>query len=291
MLQGEILLPLVAAFLYALAAILLKRALQERVGVWRVVLVCNLVMAAGYQVCWLWRREPAGWGWAWEAVLTGCLFFAGQIFTFLALQRADVSVATPILGTKVIWVAALSVLFAGRAVSPHIWGAVFLTAAGTTILGYQPGAHPHHVALSIGLALATAGSFASTDVMLMKYSPGCGFGNFIPVMFLTVGVLSLGLVPLIRGGGGAWAAEWLGPGAVVLAVQALGMALAIVLYGHATKTNIAYNSRGLWSIMLIWVIGHWFGNREREQGHRTMLTRLAGAALLVGAIFIASHQA
>jgi hypothetical protein len=80
-----------------------------------------------------------------------------------------------------------------------------------------------------------------------------------------------------------------GTGAALLAVQALGLAFALTTYGEATRVNIAYNSRGLWSVMLIWVFGHWFRNTEREAGTQTMLRRLAGASLLVTAIFIASR--
>lgn len=283
-----LLIPLTAAFLYAMAAILLKRALAEGVGRWRVTFACNMVMALGYQVCWLARTQPfSGMGVA-HAALAACTFFSGQIFTFLALNRGDVSVVTPILGTKVIWVAIFSMLLAGQGLSAHVWTAVFMTAIGAAILGYQPGVHPRRVALSVGAALATSCSFGLTDVLVQKYAPEWGFGSFVPTMFLMVGVFSLVFIPLL-GKGGGWSPAWLGPGAVLLAVQALGLAFALSTYGEATKMNIAYNSRGLWSVTLIWAFGHWFGNTEREGGTRRMLRRLAGAVLLVVAILIASR--
>ena len=40
--------------------------------------------------------------------LVALLFLSGQIWTFVALSRGDVSVATPVLGLKIIMVAALS---------------------------------------------------------------------------------------------------------------------------------------------------------------------------------------
>lgn len=286
----QILIPLVTAFLYALATIFLKRAMQDGTGPWRVTFACNMVMAVGYQACWLMRTQPFSTPGAMHATLAGCTFFAGQIFTFMALSRGDVSVATPILGTKVIWVAWFSVLLAGRTLSPHIWIAVFLTALGTAILGFQPGVRPSRVALSIGTALATAASFALTDILVLKYSPAWGFGSFIPIMFVVVGLLSLVFLPFLKGkGSNGWSPIWLGTGSVLLAIQALGMAFALSTFGHATTINIAYNSRGLWSIAMIWAFGHWFGNTERNQGTRTMLLRLAGACLLVTAIFIASN--
>ncbi len=291
MLPGQILIPLITAFLYALAVIFLKRALADGAGRWRVTFACNLVMAVGYQACWAVHTQPFSAIGAMHAALAGSTFFAGQIFTFLALNRGDVSVVTPILGTKVIWVAWFSVLLVGRAHPPLIWIAVFLTALGAAILGYQPGKHPRHVALSIATGLATAGSFALTDVLVMMYAPVWGFGSFVPAMFLVVGVLSLGFIPMIKAEGWAsgWAPAWLGPGAALLAAQALWMAFAISTFGHVTTINIAYSSRGLWSIVLVWAFGHWFGNTERERGTPAMLLRLAGASLLVTAIFIASR--
>ncbi len=65
------------------------------------------------------------------------------------------------------------------------------------------------------------------------------------------------------------------------------MAYAIATYSQVTTTNIAYNTRGLWSIVMIWAFGHWFGNTERNRGTRTMLLRLGAAGLLVMAILIA----
>jgi drug/metabolite transporter (DMT)-like permease len=283
-----ILIPLVSALLYAVAAILLKGALAQGVQRWRVTFVCNMVMALGYQVCWVVHTQPFSVPGAGYAAIAACTFFAGQVFTFLALSRGDVSVVTPILGTKVIWVAAFSTLLAGRHLSPQLWAAVFATALGTAILGYQRGKHPRRVALSVGAALATSGSFGLTDVLVQKYGSQWGFGSFVPAMFLGVGILSLGFLPLLKGGGG-WAPVQLGVGSVLLAVQALGLAFALSTYGEATRVNIAYNSRGLWTVVLIWAFGHWFGNREREAGTRTMLQRLAGAGLLVVAIFIAAR--
>ena len=286
MLPGQILIPLVAAFLYALAAIFLKRALAAGAGRWRVTFACNMVMVLGYQACWAVHTQPFSRIGAMHAALAGCTFFAGQIFTFLAFNKGDVSVVTPILGTKVLWVAGFSMLLVGRVPSPHLWLAIFATAIGAAILGYQPGVHHTRVALSIAAAVATSGSFGLTDVLVQKYSPEWGFGSFVPTMFLVVGALSMGLLPLLKGGG--WAPGWLGPGAVLLAVQALGLAFALTAYGQATRMNIAYNSRGLWSVTLIWAFGHWFGNTEREGGTRMMLRRMAGAGLLVVAIFIAA---
>jgi drug/metabolite transporter (DMT)-like permease len=281
-------LPLIAAFLYALSAIFLKRVMADGVNRWRVTFASNAVMALGYQLCWPMHTQPFSAIGAEHAAIAACTFFLGQIFTFLALSRGDVSVFTPLIGAKVIWVAIFSMMLLGHTHTAAIWMAVFMTALGAAVLGFERGAHPRHIAFSIGSALATSCFFGMSDVLVQKWAPDWGFGSFIPVMFLVVGLLSFALIPFM-GKGGQWSAAWLGPGTVMLAVQALLMGAALTYFGHATKVNIAYNTRGLWSVALVWAFGHWFGNREREAGLGIMLQRLGGAGLLVSAIVIASR--
>jgi drug/metabolite transporter (DMT)-like permease len=286
-----IIFPLISAAIYAVGAMLVKRAMESGIGPWRTTFACNLAMALVQQPCWIFATQPFAWNHAAHAMLAGTTFFIGQVFTFLALNRGDVSVATPVLGTKVIFVAGLTIAMLGDRVQPSWWVAVILTVVGTALLSYNPKSHPRHVALSIGFGLIAASSFALTDILVQKWARLWSFGNFVPVMFATVGVLSFSFVPLFSGKLLALPARtwrWLAPGATLLAVQALGMAFAISTYGHATVVNIAYNSRGMWTILLVWTVGHWFGNTERDQGHGVMARRLVGAALLVTAIALVS---
>src|SRR5204862_7471301 len=93
--------PLVSAFIYAIAALLLKRATERGVGPWRVNFVANLITAAIFAPYWLLGGKSFSWLNLGFAATCGLTFFVGQLFTFLALSRGDVSVATPVLGTKV----------------------------------------------------------------------------------------------------------------------------------------------------------------------------------------------
>ncbi len=286
-----IFIPLTTALFYALGALAVKRALDSGIGPWRTAFVCNLAMALVLQPCWLLASQPFAWPHAAHAMIAGAIFFVGQIFTFLALNRGDVSVATPVLGTKVVFVAGLTMVLLGDRVAAVWWVAVFLTVIGTALLSYDPKAHPRHLALSLGCGFAAAASYAFTDILVQKWAPLWSFGNFAPTMFATVGVLALAFVPMFSGNIFALPARtwrWLAPGALLLALQALGMAFVIAQYGHATVVNIAYNSRGMWTIAIVWSVGHHFGNTEREQGHGVMARRLGGAVLLVAAIVLVS---
>ena len=78
--------------------------------------------------------------------------------------------------------------------------------------------------------------------------------------------------------------QWLLIGAALIALQASGIAYAIIRYENATTTNIIYNTRAVWSVVIVWTVGHWFANTESEQGHGVMGRRLIGSALLLVAI-------
>jgi hypothetical protein len=80
----------------------------------------------------------------------------------------------------------------------------------------------------------------------------------------------------------AW--PWLMSGCVLIGVQSLMFVMVIVKFRNATATNVIYSSRGLWSVVAVWVIGHWFANREQHVGASVLRWRLAGALLMMTAI-------
>jgi drug/metabolite transporter (DMT)-like permease len=196
-----------------------------------------------------------------------------------------------VLGTKVIFVALLTVAITREPLSAPLWIASALTMAATALLGGgKTAAGREAFARSLGYGFPAAAAFALTDVFAQTWAPAWGFGRFAPVMFLVVAVCSFALVPKFRAP--LWELpprtwRWLIPGAVVLSAQAFGIAFAIMTYGEATLVNILYASRGLWTVLLVWGIGHWFENGERGLGRAVMLRRLAGAGLLVVAVFLA----
>ncbi|HLY08233.1 MAG TPA: EamA/RhaT family transporter, partial [Planctomycetota bacterium] len=103
------------------------------------------------------------------------------------------------------------------------------------------------------------------------------------------GFVALYSLPLLAVGGppvptGAWRPLLLG--GFLVALQGLLLISALAIYARATTINVVYSARGLWSVALVWVVGPWFGNRERERGAIVFRARLAGAALLLAAIVL-----
>jgi hypothetical protein len=72
-----------------------------------------------------------------------------------------------------------------------------------------------------------------------------------------------------------------------MGLQAVSLVATLGLYPDTTRINVVYNSRGLWSVLAVWLVGHWWGNTERHAGRAALLWRLAGAGLMLGAIAVA----
>jgi hypothetical protein len=153
------------------------------------------------------------------------------------------------------------------------------------LLNRTRGAYHHHVTITILTAGASAAAFALFDVLVQKWSPSWGVGRFLPAMIGFVVIYSCFLIPrfpTISIEGRAW--PWLLGGSVVLGVQSLMFVGSVAYFRQATAANIMYSSRGLWSVVLVWLIGHWFHNSERSLGAAILGWRLVGAALMLVAI-------
>jgi hypothetical protein len=72
-----------------------------------------------------------------------------------------------------------------------------------------------------------------------------------------------------------------------MSIQAVGMTLTLGLFGDATRVNIVYSLRGLWGVLLTWIVAHHFEPRDMAPSHRVMSQRLAGAVLIGISVIIA----
>lgn len=285
----HLLLPLLSSVLYMLGVLLVKRASDLGVGVWRTTFVANMAMALMLAPMWLTAGENVLWDRIWQPALVAGLLLAGQVAGFYALSRGDVSVATPVLGVKVILVAFWTTLMLEEGVPLRLWLAAGLSAVAIGLLGYRGGVGHRRTGLTILCASVSAGVFALFDVLVQKWSPVWGAGGFLPLLVMLVAAYSLVLFPLFRAPlrevpSGAW--RWLMPGAGLLAVQSVTFIFAVARFGDATAANVVYNARGLWTVLAVWLVGHWFRNREQELGVGVLGRRLAGAAVMGGSILL-----
>lgn len=286
----HLLLPLASSVGYVVGVLFVKRSADYGVGLWRTTFVSNIAMGVCFVPLWLLGGAGQPMALIWQPLICGALFFTGQIFTFIAQTRGDVSVATPIMGVKVLMVALSSTLLLTDPVPMKWWIAAVLSAAGVALLGSAGGTVRRALLVrTILSAILASTSFALADVLIQKWARTWGFGRFLPLMFGSVALVSFGLIPLFRAPLSAVAKEawrWLLPGALMMAAQAVVLACALGIWGDATAVNIVYSSRGLWSVVAVWWIGHWFKNQEQHLGGAVMRRRLTGAVLMLAAIIL-----
>lgn len=279
--------------LYAVAALFLNAAGRAGVSGRLLAAGCNGLLALFFLFFYDWEGFPAVADPVWPVLLLGVMFVLGQGFTILALSVGEVSVVSPVMGLKVILVNVLLALGLREALSVEVWAGAVLSVAGVAALQANPErqARPKGSVGAMGLALLSAGFFAGADVVIQHWSPSLGFARFVPPAMGVAAVLSL--VFLLPDGGGIrrlGAGVWrvLVPGMVLLAAQSVLLIFAIGRYQQVAQANIVYSSRGVWSVLFVWLGGHWFANRELQAGGRRRLGwRLAGAVLISLAIALA----
>jgi drug/metabolite transporter (DMT)-like permease len=285
-------IPAVCALIYVVAALMLKRASALGVGPWRIGFLANWVMLLVFLPWGLLHPGadspmPVDY---WQPALNGLLFLAGQTFIFLALQQGDVSVTTPVMGAKVLLVATFSLLLKTGAVSWQWWLAASLSFAAVALLHFgEPHSGRGRVGRTVLLAGLSALSFSLCDVLMQKWAAAWGGGRYVTLMFLCNAVYTFSFIPFFRAplrslDRRAW--WWTGAGALLLAVNNAGIAVAISVWRSPITVNIVYSVRGLISVGLVWAIGHWFANEEKHLAPRVFRARLAGAALMLMAILM-----
>jgi drug/metabolite transporter (DMT)-like permease len=282
--------PLLAALLYAFGALVLKRSSDLGVGLWRTTFVANLIVAALFSLLWLLGGPPVEKELLWQPGVIAMCLFIGQLSQFLALEKGDVSVAVPVFGLKVVLVAFLTPFLIGEAVGVKLWIAAFLSVVGITCLNRKDAEKPPRNLLVTFVAGGIgAVAFAVFDVLVQKWGPSWGAGRLLPCIFWINALLSFGLIfrfsaPLSQIPGKAW--PWLAGGSALLAVQSITFVSTLAVFGKATNANVVYASRGLLSVVLVWMVGHWFQNAEQHLGPKVMRWRLVGALLMLSAIVL-----
>lgn len=220
----------------------------------------------------------------WQPAIIGALFLAGQLFTFLAVDRGDVSIAAPVLGVKVLIVPALAPFFVNEVLPAKVWIAAAVAVVGIGFVQARDKSIERSLILaSVGFALLAACSMTLFDLLIQRWAPAWGAGYFLPIAFGFAAVLSLAFVRLadrpsdLRQKG---VIPLLAIAAFLMAVQAIGMTVTLGLYGDATRVNIVYSLRGLWGVLLTWIVARQLADSAKTPGNRTMTMRLIGAMLI-----------
>ncbi|MEM9368650.1 MAG: DMT family transporter [Planctomycetota bacterium] len=283
----HLLLPFLASILFVGGLICLKRVGENEVSPVTVLFASNIAAAFIFPLLWFLGGELPPWGFWWQPLVISILYMMGLLFTFAAINRGDVSVATPVLGVKVLFVTILLAVSRISQPSATIWYAALMATLGIALIQYTGTGRPRRIVLTILLAMCAASSYATFDVLVQRWAPAWGAGRFLPVVFGMVGILSAPMIPWTQ-----WeavkadrkVAGLLALGSVLIALQAVCIVSTLSIFGDAARVNVVYGLRGLWSVLLAWVVARIWGGAERHLSRRALATRFAGAGLLTAAV-------
>jgi drug/metabolite transporter (DMT)-like permease len=288
----EYLLALSAAAIYAVSALFFKRALAEGAGLMRLTFILNWSMVLLFLPL-LMLDASAQLATHWHApLLIGVCLFLAQISVFMALRCGDASIQTPVMGVKALMVAIFASLLGVGTIPWHWWVAALLSVVAVYFLSRHNGTQlvRRNTWRTVAFAFMGASFFGLADVLIERYAQA--FGP-ISLLVYALGIAALGsfaLMPWFEGplrALPAAARSWTLWGCFLYAAEAVLFYIAISFYGKATAVNVLYSSRGLWSIFLVWCLGSYFGNTERQDaGPSVMAQRLIGASLLFLAIIL-----
>lgn len=278
-----------AAIGYAIAAILSKQALARGAGVLRLSFVINWLFVLVFATL-LWGHEGSiPWGKLHHPIITGFLFFLGQVFTFTAIRFGDVSLQTPVMGTKAVFAVILAALLGTEMVTLPMALAAVVSMLGIGCLGFS-GDGVERVGRTLCLALLSSFFFAGSDTMVGFFASDFGVPMFLFLAILANALFSLGLVPFFRESFRempriAW--PWILAASFGMGLQALLLNYTLATYQNVAAVNVIYTTRGLWSVLLGAIAVRILSSAgPRVAPRRVFMLRLAGAILMTLAIAI-----
>lgn len=295
--SAHLFFPLLSSILFVIAATFAKQATVRGVSPYTATALSNFLLAA----CWFtfgcvrndWL-QIGGW---WNAMWIAMAFVTGQLSTYLAFRLGDVSLATPVFGVKIIMVAFLSSIVHQSGIELRTWIAAALATVGVIVMqlgGSSSASSPkltaRRAALAIGFALLAATSLSIFDVGVQMAGKRYGASTFLITMFSCVGLLSLGLLPWtdrLESLRKNQSTKPLVIAGILMAGQAISITYSLAQFGDATRINIVYSLRGLWSVLLAWQLSRWSASLEGHPSARTLAMRFLGTVLLTAAVVVA----
>lgn len=141
--------------------------------------------------------------------------------------------------------------------------------------------------LTIVLAMLASVSFGTFDVIVQDFAQDWGV-RLVPVSYWIVALLSLGFLPFVdlkHLKSGAARAPLLA-GTLLIALQAMCIVSTVSIFGDAARVNVMYTMRGMWGVLLAWLVAVTWGGSEASLPRSVMLMRVLGASFLTSAVIL-----
>ncbi len=289
----DILFPVLAAACYALGVIAVKYASKSKTisGV-SLLAMNNLFSGAVFIPQIFFAPDLPEFSIIWQPLLAGAFCAAGNLATFICAERGEVSLMTPIMGVKILFVLIFSnvMLQTRLPFSIMISGAiccaaVFIMGASKSKLNRQK------FRFTVFLALSACASYAACDVLMQKYAPNFSTRAMLALTTVAMPVSVIPLIPKLIGELKKSNPETIAFGSfssVLLVGESYLMFISITGAVGAAMSNILFNTRGIIAIALIFAFGT-KSMKIRELDRHLAMRRAFGAAMILLSIFAALY--
>ncbi len=283
--------PLMSAVVYAVASLLVKRATSGKIGALTVCFVINALIFVAYMPLFIATFNFETLHCFKYVMLCAVIYLMGQCANYAAFSKGDITIVNPVLGVKTLLVAVFAALFTQRHISDIWFFAALLSVAGILLTSAEKLKISKKEFLPVFFAVLASACWAAMDIVMQECASKMGVLFFIASLSIVLLPLSLPLLPKAVN-------DLKNASKPVLAILLLGAALMIlkdilfcyslsVSKGGAVLANILVSTRGLFTILIAWLFGAFFGNFEMKKVSPAFaIRRFLGAIFLFFAAFL-----
>lgn len=234
--------------------------------------------------------HDANWGMIGWPMFAGSMFFLGHVFTLLAVRVGDVSLQNPLMGIKTLLVALFAVMLGIQQLETGLVFAALGMTLAIILLALPDKLQTDRPALTLFYTFLSCLFFAIFDLSIAVKAQAFGAPwTFLTVTMFVGALLSLSLMPFFRGGikvlpPTAW--KWIYLSGFMMALQCLFLAIFLAFTGKAAEGNIAYSTRGLWSVLLPLIIASQLQRTDTKMSRSTWIRRILGASIMSLSIYL-----
>lgn len=281
-------LPLLSAVFFAFGSIFVKRATSEGITPLSVSFSFNAMIFLFYLPMFLYSYNPQTVDMLWIVLACAGIFLVGQIINYIGVYIGDVSLLTPLMGMKILFVVLFASIFAQTKI-PTIWiYAAILTAISIIVMGVEKFSFSKKTLLTIACALCTCLAFAGLDIIMQENAKKMGVVFFISSLSIMLLPISLPLLPVVikdfkRVGFNGF--RWLAFGLPLIFLHDFLFCLSLsTSQGGAVLANILVATRGIITTIVVFLLGKKFKLPEAKMSKSFAMRRFLGATILFATI-------
>lgn len=293
MIQAYEIMAFVAAVTVSFAMIFTKRAYAEGAKQNHILVATTVFQPFIYIILIMLSRElEVNWGQFHWILIYSALLAIGMLIGFKAISMGDASIISPIMGSKVVFVAIGTYIFSIGSISNEVIIGVVLCVVSIIFLGIEfkktdiekQDKYGKDILLPIILALIAITFLGFSDIVIQEKAP-----EFNKLIFMLIGSITVAMFFLVKGYLSGVRIKttpksvkrWIWLSGIFNGGTGLLLALAIAYYGHATEFNIIMGSRGVISVLAVALFAKSLKLREGKKSKLTLIMRLIGAVCIL----------